>query len=105
MEGREKEKKEGKKGIAIEGREEFEGSWVNLWVNKEEVVVLGKQIDNSNRERSGQKGERWAQISLKKLKFRGKLNDNCKAIAEGMVGNGLGEDLVESRSAKTHTFW
>lgn len=63
MEGREKEKKEGEKGVSVEGREEFEakdsyavstgtleghkliegaGSWVNMWVNKEEVVVLGK---------------------------------------------------------------
>lgn len=67
------------------------------------VVVVGRGVDISKRKRSGQKGERGVHSSLKKLKFRGKFAI-CKGISEDMVGNGLGEDLLESRSAETCNF-
>lgn len=44
------------------------------------------------------------EYNLKKLKFRGEFIAVCKGISEDTVGNGLGEDWLESRSAETHNF-
>lgn len=67
-------------------------------------MVVRRGADISKRERSGQKGEVRVQSSLKKLSFRRMLTAICKGISVDTVGNGLGEDLLGSRSAETHNF-